>query len=153
SSSEGLFEFLNIQPGAYELTVEQPGFAPFRTGEILLETRQTRRADFILELAHRAETAVVTARLPVINTENGTLSDSMTSEEVIKLPTNYRGLTTNPFFLVLTVPGVVSDGIGDPGTPGGLSIGGGLPTQIDTSVDGISTLDVRNHGPGVIAPS
>ena len=99
SSAEGLFEFLNLWPGRYELTAARPGFATAASGEILLAARQTRRADFTLEVASRTETAVVTARVPVINTEDGVISDSMNSEQITRLPTNYRGLTTNPMFL------------------------------------------------------
>src|SRR5579864_5581316 len=153
SSPEGLFEFLNLRPGRYELTVEKLNFASVKTGEIHLGARETRRADFTLQVAPLAEVATVTAQVSAINTDDGTISESIDSDLITRLPTNYRALTTNPMALVLTIPGVQSDGVGDPGTPGGLSIGGGTRAQIESSVDGISTVDVRFHSVGVITPS
>ncbi len=145
SDGEGLYEILNLKPGRYEITAAKGGFATARVAEARLEARQTIRADLMLEVSPVEQTILVTGAVPLINTENGTLSESMNSEQIMRLPTNYRALTTSPLYPVVTVPGVQSDGSGDPGTPGRLSIGGGLPSQIESSLDGISTLDLRFH--------
>jgi hypothetical protein len=148
SSPEGLFEFLNLRPGRYDVSAEKQGFAAAKSGEILLQARETRRADFTLEIASRTEAIVVTARVPRINTEDGTLTDSLGPDQVLGLPINYRAVDGDPMSLIITIPGITIPGAGT-----GISISGGLPTQNELSVDGISIMDVRYHILGPIAPS
>lgn len=136
---QGLYQFVSLKPGRYEVTAEHAGFRPVRTPEIVLNARQSRRADFTLEIAARTDTVLVTASVPRINTENGTVADTKTFEQVTRLPINSRGLSSNPFTAILTVPGVQADAAGR------VSIGGGLPLQIEYSVDGISTINILTH--------
>src|SRR5690349_2145152 len=51
SGPAGLYEFLNLRPGHYELTAARAGFSTARTPEILLHARESRRADFSLQVA------------------------------------------------------------------------------------------------------
>jgi hypothetical protein len=139
SGSFGLYAFLNLKAGRYQVTAERAGFSAGRASEILLDARQTRRADFSLEIAPKLETAVVTAKVPRIDTENGTIADAKSFEQVTRLPINSRAVTGSPFAAILTAPGVQQDGAGR------LSIGGGLPLQIEFSVDGISTIYIYSH--------
>src|SRR5262249_42399534 len=60
-------------------------------------------------------------------------------EQVTQLPINSRAVTGSPFAAILTAPGVQQDGAGRP------SIGGGLPLQIEFSVDGVSTIYIYSH--------
>ena len=145
SDGEGLYEILNLQAGRYEITAVKSGFATAKVAEARLEARQSIRAHLKLEVATAEQTVLVTGAVPLINTENGTLSESLNSKKITRLPTNYRAFSTNPLYPVVTVPGVQSDGSGNPG--GRLSIGGALPSQIETSLDGISILDIRFHTP------
>jgi Carboxypeptidase regulatory-like domain/TonB dependent receptor-like, beta-barrel len=142
SSEQGFFEFLNLESGRYQVTAERASFASQSSSEFILEARETRRADFSLPIAPRTEVATVTARISMINTENGVIADSKNSEQITRLPLNYRATATlvnSPLYLLSTVPGVQ-----------GLfrySIGGGLPGQIEISIDGISAMSVRFNGP------
>ena len=52
---------------------------------------------------------------------------------------NYRASVTNsPLVAISTVPGVQQ-------TSGRLSIGGGLPAQVEVSIDGISVVELRRR--------
>jgi hypothetical protein len=148
STAEGLYEFLNLKSGRYQIAAEKSGFGPARTPEILLDARQTRRADFTLEVAPRTDTVVVTTSVPLINTDSGTISDSKSFEEITRLPLNYRASGNNsPLLTVFTVPGVQETG-------GRLSIGGGLPGQVEISLDGISVVYIGgNHQDYSMTPS
>ena len=149
STSIGRYEFLNVPSGLYEVTAEKAGFLVTRTQPIGLEARQTQRADFTLEVATRADLIVVQARAPVIDTEDGTLSDTKNFQQLARLPLNFRGRGGTAISAILTFPGVQQDLGGF-----GWSISGGLPVQADISVDGISAMYVPFHIPlGDIAPS
>ena len=94
-----------------------------------------------MAVASITQTVQVTADAVVVNTENGTISDTKGFEEVTELPVNYRGATTSPLGVLVTVPGVQQD------SNGALSINGGFPAiLIDFTLDGISTINVRNNG-------
>lgn len=145
SSPLGLYEFVNLKPGRYQVAVAREGFAPVHTEEIFVGARETRRADLTLPVAGRAESVEVVA-VPLVNTENGTISDSKSSEQVRRLPLNYRIRPGSTIRTLLTVPGVQSDDIDS------VSVGGGLPGQVDYSVDGISATNVGAVGGTATGP-
>ncbi len=141
TNGQGLYEALNLIPGDYEIVAAKPGFSNVKIERIHLDARQTIRADVQLELASVQASVVVRSDTPSINTENATIADTKTSQQVTELPINYRGKTTSPLAAILTVPGVAQD------AGGNISISGGLPAQADFSLDGVSTTSVRFNGP------
>jgi hypothetical protein len=76
----------------------------------------------------------------VINTENGTIGDTNDFGQLTNLPVNYRGATTSPPAMLATVPGAQQDANGN------VSVGGGLPSHVQYSVDGSSTENIRQNG-------
>ncbi|HSB13017.1 MAG TPA: carboxypeptidase regulatory-like domain-containing protein [Bryobacteraceae bacterium] len=138
----GLYEILNLKPGRYEITAIKTGFATARIAEARLEARHTLRADLSLQLAPHSETLVVAERLvPLINTETGIIAHTKTFDQITQLPLNYRGVTTSPLAVLFAVPGVHQDAGDRP------SIAGGMPAQVEYSLDGISTANVSFFGP------
>src|ERR1051326_7074935 len=135
SKDGGLYEFLNVRPGRYKVSADKPGFETATATDLHLEARQNLRADFTLQIASRTETAIITASVPVVNSENGTISDSKTFEQITRLPANYRAITASPLPAILVFPGVQEDDRGQ------ISIAGGMPAQTEFTVDGISTLN------------
>jgi Carboxypeptidase regulatory-like domain len=141
SDENGAFEFPNLKPGRYELTVHANGFAEYKASSIQLEARQSLRLDVILRLSASTQTVEVNGEAgPTINTENGTIGDSKDFHQLTGLPVNYRGATTSPLAMLATVPGAQHDANGN------VSVGGGLPSQVQYSVDGSSTVNIRQNG-------
>ncbi len=141
SNEQGLYQVLNLRPGRYEITATKAGFAALRIAEVRLEARQELRQDIRFEVAAVTETVMVEAAATTLNTENATIADSKDHRQVTQLPVNYRGATTSPLSAILAVPGVQQD------VNGNYSIGGGMPTMIEYTVDGVSTVSVRSNGP------
>jgi hypothetical protein len=75
----------------------------------------------------------------VFNTENGTIGDTKDFGQLTNLPVNYRGATTSPLAMLATVPGAQD-------ANGNVSVGGGLPSHVQYSVDGSSTENIRQNG-------
>jgi hypothetical protein len=141
TDENGAFEFINLKPGRYELAGRATGFADFKLSSIHLDARQTLRLDVPLKLSTSTQSIEVTgAAGPVINTENGTIGDSKNFQQLTGLPINYRGATTSPLAMLATVPGAQQDANGN------VSVGGGLPSQVQYSVDGSSTVNIRQNG-------
>jgi len=140
SDSDGAFQFMNVKAGRYEIGVQAAGFASFRLQSVQLEARQTLREEISLKVASTSEVVEVGDTAPMINTESATLADSKNFVQVSQLPVNYRGATTSSMAVLATVPGTQQDGNGN------MSVGGGLPSQVQYSVDGASTVNIRQNG-------
>lgn len=141
SNGSGEFLFLNLKPGTYEISSSRNGFSRIQVSDIHLEARQERRVILQLSIEKVRQEVEVKAGVATINTENATIADSKDGQQVAELPVNYRGATTSPLAALVAVPGVQQD------SSGRLSIGGGLPSTIDFSLDGISTANIRVTGP------
>ncbi|HKN74426.1 MAG TPA: TonB-dependent receptor [Candidatus Acidoferrum sp.] len=141
TDGNGEFEFINLKAGHYELSVQADGFADYKVSSLQLDARQSLRLDVALKLAGSTQTVEVTSEGgPVINTENGTIGDTKDFKQLTSLPVNYRGATTSPLAMLATVPGAQQDANGN------VSVGGGLPSQVQYSVDGSSTVNIRQNG-------
>jgi len=141
TDTNGGFEFINLKAGRYELLVHANGFADLKMTSLQVDARQTLRADVELKVASATQTVEVSGELgPAINTENATIADSKDFKQITSLPVNYRGATTSSLAMLNTVPGVQAD------SNGNYSVGGGLPSQVQYSVDGSSTVNIRNNG-------
>ena len=140
ADAAGAFQFLNIKAGAYSLTAVLAGFNDSSVRDIQLAARQVLRIPMTLTVAGVEETVRVVAESPAITTENGTIADSKSFQQVTQLPVNYRGSTTSPLAAINTVPGVQQD------ESGNVSIGGGTPAMVQYSVDGVSSVNVRANG-------
>ena len=81
-----------------------------------------------------------------ITTDNASISAALSPRDVLDLPANYRGAgSTSPLNVIQTLPGIQPDSGTYPPQPSAspnpsikFSIQGGLPSQSETTVDGIS---------------
>src|SRR5277367_6482066 len=141
TDANGEFEFINRKAGRYAVEVHADGFADYKVSSLQLDARQSLRLDVVLKLASATQTVEVTSEGGlVINTENGTIGDTKDFKQLTSLPVNYRGATTSPLAMLATVPGAQQDANGN------VSVGGGLPSQVQYSVDGSSTVNIRQNG-------
>src|SRR3984893_11026664 len=141
SDADGAFHFVNLKAGNYALVATAAGFADFKISSVHLDARQTLRLDVAMKLASASQSIEVAASAgPMMNTEDATISDSKDFQQITSLPVNYRGTTTSPLAMLATVPGAQQDANGN------VSVGGGLPSQVQYSVDGSSTVNIRQNG-------
>jgi hypothetical protein len=140
SDSSGEYQILNLRPGTYEVSGSKEAFSTSTLPNVVLDARQQLRADLKMEVTGVKESVSVEATAAAVNTENAILGDTKKFNEVVQLPMNYRGGSDSPLSALVAVPGVQQD------SGGNLSIGGGTPAQIQFSVDGTSTVNVRQNG-------
>ena len=147
ADGNGGYTSLNLEPGHYDITVQAAGFSSANATGVTLQARQELRYDVTLKSGSVTESVTVNASdAGVINLENAQISATLTPQAVLNLPANYRGAgSTSPLSVVQALPGVQPDSAGYPPAPSThpaptvrYSIQGGLPSQTETTVDGIS---------------
>ncbi len=154
ADGSGNYTAVNVEAGTYEITTSATGFASSVGKGVTLTARQQLHYSVTLSASAGAQTVNVNASdAGVIDTETSQISAALTPREVLDLPANYRGAgSTSPINVVQALPGVQPDTAGYPPTPSthpqpGLkfSIQGGLPSQTETTVDGISAQNQTNN--------
>ena len=104
TDSIGYFRAPHLAPGAYEVRVEKSGFKTGVVTNVSVSVGVTTRADVVLQIGSVSEKVVVTEAAPLVQTEEGRLSTTITTEEVTGLPLDGRQV----YQLVTLQPGVTS---------------------------------------------
>ena len=76
SDRNGSFEFVNLKPSKYEVSVQADGFNDFRVTSAELTARQALRVDVSLNVKSQSEKIEVSDTVATINTENDVIGDS-----------------------------------------------------------------------------
>ena len=137
---DGAYLFNDVKAGQYVVTVSHAGFSTTNIQGVVLSARQDLRVNAILAIATEAVTVDVNATADQINTESATLSDSKENTLMTQLPLNNRATTTSPLGSLALSPNVQQD------SSGNIAVAGASSSQINFSVDGISTANVRQNG-------
>lgn len=140
TDSTGGFVFENLKPGRYTLTVTHDGFAPTILKDIALDARQNLRVTATLNVSAQATSIDVSSGPDQINTEDATIADSHTNAMITQLPLNNRASTTSPLGALTLSASVQQD------SSGYIALGGASSSMVNFSVDGVSTVNVRQNG-------
>ncbi len=140
TASDGGFRFVNLVPGTYSLTVEKTGFKRATRDGITVDVAAVVRIDIPLEVGDITQSIEVSAAAPLLQTENASLSQVVSTRSVEELPLNGR----NVLNLVSLSPGVVPQGSSDGNltgknvfAAGNYQIGGGTANQGASYFDGV----------------
>src|ERR1700741_1568523 len=86
SNKEGLFAFLSLLPGRYELRANKADFEPLCIHAVSIHVTETLRLELGLQLALRFERAEVSSNPPMIQTETSALGRVVNDSAVSGLP-------------------------------------------------------------------
>ncbi len=113
SGNSGEFVITNLLPATYELTVDAKGFNTYKQ-QIVVTVGSKSSVDISLKVGAATTTVEVVGEGAIqVNTESQVLSDTVTTRQILELPT----LTRDPYSLV-AIMGNVS-----PGDPTGRGVG------------------------------
>jgi len=113
ASSTGNY-VIPVPAGKYEMTVTVPGFKKYVRPNIQVQVTTATRLDVVLSLGATNETITVTSEAPLLKTESGEISHTMTTDDINSLPvltTNGSGGSTgagnirNPLQAMILLPG------------------------------------------------
>src|SRR4029077_7250986 len=68
TGSDGLYSFVNLNPGQYRVDVEKSGFKHFARPGIAVEVQQSARTDAPLTVGQVSETVEVSSETPLLQT-------------------------------------------------------------------------------------
>lgn len=140
TNDSGDFVVENLKAGHYKLTVHHDGLSDAVISSATLDARQDLRIPITLKIAKASTVVEVSDTAVQINTENGTLGDSIDNQQITELPLNNRATTTSPLGSLALSPNVQQD------SSGNIALGGASSAMVNFSVDGISTANVRQNG-------
>jgi len=149
TSSSGNYTLTGLPPGNYVIVIKAPGFAPFRQQvEVTVAGRTT--VDASLALAGASTIVEVAAESAAqVNTQDQTLSNVVTSNQISSLPS----LTRNPYDFVAIGGDVARDPNGSTGARGvGYAINGQRSASTDILLDGGENVDLFTAGIGQAVP-
>src|SRR6266576_3006600 len=139
TGSDGLYSFVNLNPGRYKIEAEKTGFKHFTRPEVVVEVNQSARIDVTLQVGDVTQTVEVTGETPLLQTETSSLGQVVEQRLANGLPLNGR----NIFNLTAVAPSVVPQG-NSYGTPVGknpfdfanFQVGGSFGNQSAEYLDG-----------------
>src|ERR1700722_6909995 len=127
TNDSGFYTTAPLQPGAYDVTAMQTGFASVQSKNVRVQVGQTLGIDLQMPVASQQSLVTVTTEVPLIETEKTEQSQNISEDLVSNLPVGSRRWEQ---FVFLT-PGVATDGSG-----GAISFHGINSLYNNNSVDG-----------------
>jgi hypothetical protein len=144
SNGQGDYQFHQVKPGRYSLTVTARGFATFTKETIELLVASPATLNVTLEVGRTLQMETVSSVQPLLNATDATLGNVFTSEQIPELPLEGR----NVLLLLSLQPGV---GYLGPQSGNSLNdsrsgaVDGARSDQSNVTLDGIGVND-ENYG-------
>jgi hypothetical protein len=137
SDSNGSFQFLQLAPAEYSLTVQFPGFKKMTEQHIVVEVDQITHVDLAMEVGSVSEVVEVAGALPILESDRSTLSNVVDSQVISNMPLNARQYLD----LALITPGVLPASAGTQG--GGFNVAGARSQSNVFLLDGTNIIDTQ----------
>src|ERR1700740_206537 len=103
TNGEGIYQFLEVPPADYLLTVEAAGCAKMKRENVLLQVSTPATLNLTLQVAGGSVVVDVTGEAPMVNTTDATLGNNFDSRQLTDLPSEGR----DPAAILSLQPGVV----------------------------------------------
>ncbi|HUQ92686.1 MAG TPA: carboxypeptidase regulatory-like domain-containing protein [Bryobacteraceae bacterium] len=149
----------SLIPGTYSVVCEHSGFKRTTVGPVIVSVNQTTRVDLNLQVGETAESVTVEAVTSLIQTDNSTIGQVVTTRQLTELPLNGRDFRS----LLRLNPGVtepqggisVTASIRRQGFNDGIknvSINGARPSSVTYLIDGVSLNEPLFQFPSQVPP-
>ncbi|MGD0567450.1 MAG: carboxypeptidase-like regulatory domain-containing protein [Candidatus Sulfotelmatobacter sp.] len=138
TSSAGLYTFISLNPGVYQVTASQTGFKSVAQDKVTVTVDQVTEVNITLQVGIISETITVTQGVELVEPSNSTVGQLIESTTIDRVPLLYR----NVYDLVQLSAGVIPVN-GSPNssdstaTSGAQNISSGRP-GVDVSADTIN---------------
>ncbi len=131
SSPTGVYQFVSLAPGAYELSTTMSGFSSTKVS-LTLQTSQTLNVPVGLVLGGATQVVDVSTQAALLDTGETRLQETLSTETLSSLPLAGRSMIS----LVTLAPGVTGTGVTSNGSPGSGRDNFSTETQVDASANG-----------------
>ena len=134
TDNTGVYQFLQMMPGEYTLTVTKPGFAKETREHVVLQINVPTTMDMQLQVGATGQTVEVTAEVTTVNTSDASIGNAFTEHSIRQLPLDTRNVVE----LLSLQPGVTQQG----------EVMGSRRDQNNIILDGVDVNDNENSGIG-----
>jgi len=134
SDNSGDYQFLQMMPGEYTLTVSKPGFSTATREHVVLQINVPATLNLELEIGTTGQTVNVTAETSLVSTSDASVGNAFTEHSIRQLPLDTRNVVE----LLSLQPGVTSTG----------EVLGSRRDQNNIVLDGVDVNDNENSGIG-----
>jgi hypothetical protein len=141
SDGNGFYQFLQVAPGKYNLSVEATGFRKAEIKGFALLVDQIASLDVRLEVGPVTETIEVTTTAPLIETEKISTGTTFDPKQLANLPILNRNFAN----IALLTPGVTLSAAGT--QAGGFAAAGSRAQSTNWTIDGVNAVDPQVNGP------
>jgi outer membrane receptor protein involved in Fe transport len=138
TNTQGLFSLETIRPEAYDISVEAPGFRPYKLENVAVDPSRTVDLPAItLTLPTTATSVEVSASVQTVQTTSTEISNTVTMDQIRRLPVGDR----DPLAFIATQAGVAS-------TQFSVNINGQRESFSNVTLDGVNIQDnyIRDNG-------
>lgn len=141
TDDQGTYQFLEIPPSTYTMTVTATGFAITKRENVVLQVSSPATVNMSLQVQGGSVIVDVTGEAPMVNTQDATLGNNFNSRQLTDLPSEGR----DPASILSLQPGVVyigrtTDSQQDDDSRGG-SVNGARSDQTNITLDGLDDND------------
>src|SRR5579872_10968 len=103
TSSAGLYKFISLNPGVYQVTAGHEGFSKVQQDKINVSVDQVTEVNLTLKVGAISETVTVQAGAELVEANNSTVGSLIPAEQIDRVPLLYR----NVYDLVQLSAGVI----------------------------------------------
>src|SRR5271169_6633436 len=139
TGSDGLYQFVNLNPGEYRVDFEKAGFKHTKRDSVVVQVQQAVRIDATMEVGAVNQTVEVTAETPLLQPTDTSLGQVIDQRETNEIPLNGR----NVFNLITLSPAAIAQGgsggsqVGqNPFSWGNYQVGGSFANESAEYIDG-----------------
>ena len=141
TAGDGVYQFLQVPPATYTLTVQAGGFATLKQDNVILQVNLPSTLDLSLQVKTSNEVIEVTGAAPLVNTTDASQGNVIDSAQIEALPSEGR----DPVSILSLAPGVTFFGstqqIDQSIDSRGGSVSGARSDQTNVTLDGLDNND------------
>lgn len=142
TDDQGTYQFLEVPPATYVMTVASTGFATTRRENVVLQVSNPATVNLQLQVQASSVIIDVTGEAPVVNTTDATLGNNFNARQLTDLPSEGR----DPVAILSLQPGVVYIGsqVNTNDDSRGGAVNGARSDQTNVTLDGLDDNDQLN---------
>ncbi len=141
TAGDGVYQFLQVPPATYTLTIEAGGFATLKQDNVTLQVNLPATLDLEMQIKGTNEVVEVTGAAPLVNTTDASQGNVIDSAQLQALPSEGR----DPVSILSLQPGVTFFGtlehIDQSMDSRGGAVSGARSDQTNVTLDGLDNND------------
>jgi hypothetical protein len=142
TAGDGVYQFLQVPPATYTVTVEAAGFATLKQDNVTLQVSLPATVDFTMQVKGASVIVEVTGSAPLVNTTDASQGNVISTDQIADLPAEGR----DPVGILSLQPGVtyIGSNVDQTIDSRGGSVAGARSDQTNVTLDGLDNNDQLN---------